>query len=575
MDQLIYNVNQLFIRKELIKNIMNKTKTPPERIDSLLPTIELYEFEIKGYPATPDHVYVKFKNFVDGSHNSCNSININAINTKYNLNKISSCDIITGEPQIGGDWDLELKYFNNLYSKIAAKAPLEIDNMYSGQLSEIQHYFNWAIDRNYAYINNNILISVIPDYKNEPDKLHNGALVFHINVKNTDKIIVFGDHHGSFHTFYRNLARLHKIGVIDLSKEKYKINDGYKLIFLGDILDRGKYALEILIIIIKFILMNNTKDNLKIILNRGNHEDIKVYQYHGFLDELTKKGLYTLNNNIKTFISLCPSAIILENESKQRFWLSHGGFPLINIDIGLSKSNRAIIKSADPVDYKNNNKIWFHEYNETSIINNILITIPEQIRWNDFNYQEGPYSPGAINGLIGTKGRGIAIELNQFTIQDFLLENNIQFIIRAHQDNIDNSWILSSQHITGGGLGASTHTPEFFCINEIIDATDINTGIYMNPNKIIDPTRNVVNGPIGRIRLDGMKWMPGLSINENAKIYPLLTLSTNTDLGRTLIHDSFAIIRFDLTETTIKQFDETINIIDTKNTMQSFTDIFK
>ncbi len=160
-----------------------------------------------------------------------------------------------------------------------------------------------------------------------------GAFIFNLNFSTNDKIICFGDFHGSFHTFIRNLFRLHLLGVLDLSDGQYKINDGYRLIFLGDIVDRGNYGLDILYILSQFIIQNNTENNLKIIINRGNHEQEETYGIYGFKKEYQLK----LNQNKTTdllfnkFFSFLPSAIIL-NHGNTRYWMCHGGIP-INFEI--------------------------------------------------------------------------------------------------------------------------------------------------------------------------------------------------------------------------------------------------
>ena len=74
----------------------------------------------------------------------------------------------------------------------------------------------------------------------------------------------------------------------------FKISDGYKLIFLGDIVDRGNYSLEILCTLAKFITENNKAngeiDDWKLFINRGNHENISMYHRNGFSEELKKKN---------------------------------------------------------------------------------------------------------------------------------------------------------------------------------------------------------------------------------------------------------------------------------------------
>ena len=78
-------------------------------------------------------------------------------------------------------------------------------------------------------------------------------------------------------------------GIINL--KKFIINDPYKIIFLGDIIDRGIYSLDILNIIFKLIINNNKVkklNDIKIIFIRGNHET-KYYKDGNYDMKLYKK----------------------------------------------------------------------------------------------------------------------------------------------------------------------------------------------------------------------------------------------------------------------------------------------
>ena len=61
-----------------------------------------------------------------------------------------------------------------------------------------------------------------------------------------------------------------------------KLKDNSYIFFLGDIVDRGPYSIELLyfIFIIKIINFKN------VFLTAGNHENIDIYNYYGFSEEL-------------------------------------------------------------------------------------------------------------------------------------------------------------------------------------------------------------------------------------------------------------------------------------------------
>src|SRR4030095_2740312 len=60
-----------------------------------------------------------------------------------------------------------------------------------------------------------------------------------IPVSGQEKIVMMGDFHGSVHTFLRHLFRFHRLGILDL--KTLKISPNYRLVFLGDVIDRGSF----------------------------------------------------------------------------------------------------------------------------------------------------------------------------------------------------------------------------------------------------------------------------------------------------------------------------------------------
>lgn len=432
----------------------------------------------------------------------------------------------------------------------------------------------------------------------------NGAYIYKINVQNTDKIIIFGDFHGSFHIFYRIFIRLHLLGAIDFIN--YRINDGYKLIFLGDILDRGQYALEILYIISRFILNNNQdKNNLKIILNRGNHEDpswwdIETFQSsYGFTKELRYKLITKTNRNtiinakniqkinhsktnnfkqfcnnkkiniikyescidlITNFLSYCPSGIILDytktDGTKNKYWLSHGGIPINGFINRLTNAFNFIPK------------------------NNINVNnIPHILRWGDYAITQDDIIMDNIRPQIGNN-----------ILQDFLRDGDINFIIRGHNDDFENAYLLSDNNNNTKLINPMFYNAKFPLNNKkIYNLNQDNRNIADEAKKIIFPSedsitinkkltniinknsleQNIIlqtNGPICQIRTD--KWIvsPDRSIlmkdiigdplkykinrktavidERDTKIFPVLTISTNGDMARTLNNDSFIVLNF-------------------------------
>ena len=244
---------------------------------------------------------------------------------------------------------------------------------------------------------------IMSKFKNDDD------IVIKLNESSDSKIILMGDQHGSFHSFFRLIIRLIINGIMD---ENYKLVDNYKIIFLGDILDRGNYGLEIMYIILKLIIVNNNEDKLNVIINRGNNEEENTFMRYGFYLEIFKKinNFDKIINKFILFFKYCPSAIILDHNNI-KYWLCHGGF-YHNIDI--------------MPDFNDNNTIYIIKEGKTS-----------EIRWNDFTNNE--------NDSNSTRGYNI-YNIGTTTLYNFLNKYNINFIIRGHSDSESNAMLLTNKN---------------------------------------------------------------------------------------------------------------------------------
>ena len=389
---------------------------------------------------------------------------------------------------------------------------------------------------------------------NLTDRLNN-SYIFNIHISKNDKIVIFGDFHGSFHAFYRIFLRLHILNIIDFNN--YTINDGYKIIFLGDIADRGQYALEIFYIIFKFICKNNNDpNNPKILLNRGNHEEPSQWteenkQDYGLTAEIRKKIIdqddkTTIIDLFKKLLSYCSSGIVLtyhDDVNNHRYWLSHGGIPIQKIP-----QNKANILSIG------NQKCIY--------VNSKLYST--SMRWGDYNAVSREFKPG---------GRP---QISMNDLNNFLNINNIDFIIRGHQDDNENAYLLSGSRKTNSTSLLSYDYVYPLNDIDIYNANPNNRNI-LNLNKhIIFPEQheiverqnvhtNQINGPVAQIRTKNWytektfhvkmndiydnpsryRTVPG-SVGRQGNIivpvYPVLTISTNSDTERTLNKDSFIIL---------------------------------
>ena len=332
-------------------------------------------------------------------------------------------------------------------------------------------------------------------------KTHDFIKVLRPNV--TDKFIIIGDIHGSYATFIRILLRLRKMKVFD---ENCKFDDNYHLVFLGDIIDRGTYGLEILMLIYYLKLAN--PENIHI--NNGNHEEHTTNSKGGFGSHLVqifnKDNAIAIWTNFNNLFLLNHSALMIENPNKkgEYCYLAHGGFPLDTTEASIT----APIKKPG---------CFPSEFNETSFndeLNKIFIPISKTsktIRWADFyGLPDVEFNSARISGwIIGTN------------LIDRANKMGIKMVIRGHQDSLYNTKLIKK--------GA-----------EYDLVVDINT---VPPHDSLTVNNKVCYGYTNLIKLDDSG---NLVINDiDASIYiPVITISTNTDLGRDLTRDCFTILKF-------------------------------
>ncbi len=512
-------------------------------IGGSLPCIELYEFILEGYGINKNNPS-QFNELNDTEKNGCGKIKAGHNSGSYKSlftdfdKEIISCDFINSE-QTGG----EALNINELYKRYLilntksewTKGPYD-SKITNEILSNINgaHTINFELLKTYCK-------DEIPNFNN----MHDGAFIMGMEVNDNDKIILFGDFHGSYHTFFRHMIRLSKFGIINL--HNYKITDGYKIIFLGDVIDRGQYGLEIVQFICKMICANNDNINndnpvIKIVFIRGNHEHSDQYNDEGFAKEVKKKIINIDMEIFKSFFGTCPSAVIISNK-KKKFWLCHGGIP-IGLDIDLP-----II----------DNKLCNIKFYKKTDNDGLIRDIPYQIRWNDF------YDKRDLKDFDGTlhNKENPANDITPLDLKKFMEKHKINFIIRGHQDLPLNSFLYSS-HIYEKNKFESGYYLRYRYPICFKDNNPEFTNIIKN-NDVYEKT-NSVFGPIARL-ICNEKWVNynnfGITNNENT-IYPVLTISTNTDIDRPLYKDSFAILKFNLHEKRSAKFDEFTNTFDNR-----------
>jgi hypothetical protein len=214
-----------------------------------------------------------------------------------------------------------------------------------------------------------------------------------------------------------------------------------------------------------------------------------------------------LFKTINSFYLNCSSAIIVTCENQKRIYLAHGGFSKFHDYTTLHFQNRNVylLKCGKKV-------------RNSSDLSGVLT------RWSDF----------VIDNSCVNRGFDSRTCLTPSDLFRFLRQTNIDFIIRAHQDNQACSTIFSN---------TITRSPYYTSACHMLahEVSGSSRGIIYNTNV---NSSNEKKGCLCRIVVKhfGQDELPF----SDKVIFPVLTTSTNTDFMRNLDGDSFCIIRFDI-----------------------------
>lgn len=448
-----------------------------------MPFIDIYRFKIDSYGQGNDYKFGELKK----ANNGIIMTNKSGEKGKITLNNLYSYDYLSGNKNIKDKYynfylnqsakPKEEDYLNNLKYKIDEKSYTTrlVKNVLEKQLEKPFFVENFKILKDYNSI----------------------GFIKKVKLEDDEKIIMCGDLHGSFHTFYRNMLRLHLLGIIDL--ENYTINPKYRLLFLGDIVDRGQYSLEILTILFEFM---SRDDNYRLMINRGNHEEILINNRDGFRREIINKHSDKLWKDInKIFVTFPSCHILINSNTNTKIWCSHGFVPILDSD------GEELYKRLQ--EFIINDDIYLKTDINTSY----------QIRWND----------PKIKGRDISRGDKIYL-VDKITTRKYL--ELFDYIIRGHNDNYSNAFTIKNDNIVDF-TKITDILPELLNPMFKINNFDI---FYANSEKTKPyEIEAKINKPIVTINLK----------ERNENFLNVLTISTNTDLLRNLIADSFVLLRFD------------------------------
>ena len=212
-----------------------------------------------------------------------------------------------------------------------------------------------------------------------------------IKLNNT-QLIQFGDLHGTKHT-------------IDLLST-LNLSDGQThLLVNGDMCDRGHESTETVMVLFAYFIHGN------VTLLRGNHELSKVWNVYGFHKEIKKKfDIFAIEAIVifKMLFEVLPLAAIIEGEMNERYLSVHGGPPFV---VGMHRQYT--------IDEINSWNRFQDDFDPTTEEGFAIL----QMLWND---------PRPITGLAPSN-RGVGLYYGEDALRQFLIVNNLKFIIRSHE----------------------------------------------------------------------------------------------------------------------------------------------
>ena len=191
-------------------------------------------------------------------------------------------------------------------------------------------------------------------------------------------ISVCGDTHGQ----YPDLLKLFEAG-------GFPPEANY--LFLGDYVDRGKYSLETICLLLAYKI----KYDENFFLLRGNHECASINRIYGFYDECKKRYNLKIWKNFIDVFNCLPIAASIDD----KILLMHGGLSpeLKNVE--------QLKKIMRPTDVP-----------EEGLLCDLL--------WSD---------PDINCDGWGPNDRGVSVVFNENVLKKFLEKNDLDLICRAHQ----------------------------------------------------------------------------------------------------------------------------------------------
>ena len=187
---------------------------------------------------------------------------------------------------------------------------------------------------------------------------------------------------GDIHGQYYDLLRIFECG-------GYPPTSNY--LFLGDYIDRGKFSLECICLLMCFKI--KYPENFFIL--RGNHECASINKLYGFYDECKRRYSIKLWKLFTDFFNVMPITACIE----EKILCMHGG---LSPDLEDLESLKLISRPTDVPD--------------TGLLCDLLWSDPD-------NVEEG----------WGPNDRGVSVTFSSKIVNEFIEKFDLDLIVRAHQ----------------------------------------------------------------------------------------------------------------------------------------------
>ena len=318
--------------------------------------------------------------------------------------------------------------------------------------------YNIISEESFNYLIEALLVKFNNIYYGYKDQLHEDAHFVekigftnkngYNNIISSDsRIILIGDIHSSFHSLLQVIETLVNRNFFEKNNDGdtiLKLKPNHYIFFLGDMLDRGPYNIEVLYLcfLLQYLNIDIKKKTRQVWLINGNHEDFEVNSGHiptnvspmGYAEELRHQFNLSITNQYSIteylqyykILHFLPSAIFLKFNEKI-YQLNHGGIDITQIS-NIEPKYKYLENILDK-----DKKIFAQRINKIS---------DTCFKWYDFDnnddnyFDEGKFlSYKSLDDIVKSGFYEGRVKIPKNILNIYLDKFNIEAVISGHQDN--------------------------------------------------------------------------------------------------------------------------------------------